>query len=125
MATNHKPLVKVFGDMSLGDISNPWVARLKEASLRWEFQVMHVPGVVNSGPDALSSRSAGLNEVATIYRVNPTEEEETQVKEMESVLLAMTKSKVVGMTTWEDVKCVADTDKIYKSLVSQVRDGFP
>ena len=60
-----------------------------------------------------------------MYRVNPTEEEETQVREVESVLLAMSKSKVVGMTTWEDVKCAAEKDEEYKSLVSQVRDGFP
>jgi hypothetical protein len=72
VATDHKPLVKVFGDRSLGDISNPRLARLKEATLRWEFQVMHVPGVVNSGPDALSRRSAGPSEVATVYRVDPT-----------------------------------------------------
>ena len=125
VATDHKPLVKVFGDRSLGDISNPRLARLKEATLRWEFQVIHVPGVVNSGPDALSRRSAGSSEVATVYRVNPTEEDETPVREVESVLLAMSKSKVVGMTTWEDVKCAAEKDKEYKSLVSQVRDGFP
>ena len=43
VATDHKPLVKVFGDRSLGDISNPRLARLKKATLRWEFQVMHVP----------------------------------------------------------------------------------
>ena len=57
--------------------------------------------------------------------MNPTEEEETQVREVESVLQAVSKSKVVGMTTWEDVKCAAEKDEEYRSLVSQVRDGFP
>ena len=82
------------------------------------------PGLVNSGPDALSRRSPGSSEVATVYRVSPTEEEETQVREVESVLQAISKSKVVGMSTWEDVKCAAEKNEEYKSLVSQVRDGF-
>ena len=32
--TDHKPLVKLFGDRKLEDITNPRLARLKEATLR-------------------------------------------------------------------------------------------
>ena len=39
------------------------------------------------------------------------------------MLQAVYKSKVVGMTTWEDVKCEEEKDEEYRSLVSQVRDA--
>ena len=35
--TDHKPLVKLFGDRSLNDIPNPRLLRLKERSLRYKF----------------------------------------------------------------------------------------
>ena len=58
LMTDQKPLVKLFGDRRLEEIMNPQLARLKEATLWWDFVVTHVSRVLNTGPDALSRKSA-------------------------------------------------------------------
>ena len=52
MCIDHKLLLKIFGDMQLGDINNPRVLYLKEQTLRWRFRVVHVPGKNHHVADA-------------------------------------------------------------------------
>ena len=56
VATDHKPLLKILGDRKLEDIDNPRLLKLKEKTLRWHFQIQHVPGKIHVGPDTLSRR---------------------------------------------------------------------
>ena len=56
VATGHKPLVKILGDRKLEDIDNPCLLKLKEKTLRWQFQIQHVPGKIYIGPDTLSRK---------------------------------------------------------------------
>ena len=42
---DHKPLLKVFGDRCLEDIPNPRLRNLKEKTLRFKFNIKHVPGI--------------------------------------------------------------------------------
>ena len=44
VATDHKPLVAVLGDQSLADVQNPRLARIKEKTLWWQFNILHTPG---------------------------------------------------------------------------------
>ena len=37
--TDHKPLVKIFGDRALNDIQNTRIFRLKQRTLPWLFKV--------------------------------------------------------------------------------------
>ena len=41
-------------------ISQTRLARLKEATLRWSYEILHVPGKANVGPDALSRKERSL-----------------------------------------------------------------
>ena len=59
VAVDHKPLLKIFGDRSLGDIPNPRLRNLKEKTLRYRFRVTHVPGMKNKAADAMSRRPTG------------------------------------------------------------------
>ena len=52
VATDHKPLVKIFGDRTLDEIANPRLFRIKQRTLRWYFTVVHVPGNINQAADA-------------------------------------------------------------------------
>ena len=98
IATDHKPLVKVFGDRDLGDIVNPRLARLKEATLRWEFKVVHVPGVKNAGPDALSRLGGGPEAVAGVLRkAGPEQQEEEDQLWQEAVLVAEARGVTTGV----------------------------
>lgn len=45
IAVDHKPLLKLFGDRSLEEISNARLRNLKEKTLRYRFRMVHIPGV--------------------------------------------------------------------------------
>ena len=65
--TDHKPLVKLFGDISLADIANPRLLRLKERSHRYRFKILHIPGIRNKTEDAISRHpvgAPGMNDAA-------------------------------------------------------------
>merc|ERR1712082_480155 len=127
VATDHKPLVKIFGDKDLGEIPNPRLARLKEATLRWDFSVLHVPGATNAGPDALSRRRVGqVNSGGEVLRVaGPTCEEEDEIELREAGLVALAVGSLAGLVTVEDVKEAGEQDEVMVKLRSQVQAGFP
>ena len=54
VVTDHKPLVKVFGDRTLDEITNTRLFRLKQRTLPWHFDVAYLPGETNSAADATS-----------------------------------------------------------------------
>lgn len=45
IAVDHKPLIKVSSDRCLDNIPNPCLRNLKEKSLRYPFQIVHVTGL--------------------------------------------------------------------------------
>lgn len=59
IAVDHKPLLKIFSDRSLDNISNGRLRNLKENTLRYRFRMVHVPGVKNRAPDTLSRNPTG------------------------------------------------------------------
>ena len=54
VAVDHKPLLRVFTDRSLDDISNSRLRNLKEKTLRYRFNMIHVPGVKHKAADGIS-----------------------------------------------------------------------
>jgi len=52
--TEHKPLVKIFGDRTLDEITNSRLFRLKQNTLPWRFEIRHLPGKSNHATDATS-----------------------------------------------------------------------
>ena len=73
LAVDHKPLLKVFGDRQLSEIDNPRLNNLKEKSLYFRFNMVHVPGRMHKGADAMS-RQTRQAEVATILAGSTTKE---------------------------------------------------
>ncbi|KAK3731603.1 hypothetical protein QZH41_004849 [Actinostola sp. cb2023] len=59
IAVDHKPLLKIFGDRSLEDISNGRLRNLKEKTLRYRFRMIHIPGVQHKAADAVSRHPTG------------------------------------------------------------------
>ena len=57
IAVDHQPLLKIFGNRSLNNISN--TRNLKEKTLRYRFKMVHIPGVKNKAPDTLSRHPTG------------------------------------------------------------------
>ncbi len=54
-----EPLVKIFGDRALPDITNSRLRNLKEKTLMYDFTMLYIPGVRNSTSDALSRYPTG------------------------------------------------------------------
>ena len=54
VVTDHKPLVKIFGDRTLDEITNSRLFRLKQRTLPWRFEIEHMPGRSNKAADATS-----------------------------------------------------------------------
>jgi hypothetical protein len=54
IATDHKPLLGVLNDKALEGIDNPRLVCLKEKTLGWRFNIVHIQGKRVEGPDALS-----------------------------------------------------------------------
>ena len=54
VAVDHKPLLGILNDKSLADIDNPRLLMLKEKTLWFSFDVIHVPGKIHHGPDYMS-----------------------------------------------------------------------
>ena len=52
--TDHKPLVKLFGDKMLDEISNPRLFSLRQRTLQWKFDIEYMPGKENYFADATS-----------------------------------------------------------------------
>ena len=60
VGVDHKPLLGILNDRPLEKIENARLLRLKEKTLGWRFQVVHIPGSKNGGPDALSRAVPGV-----------------------------------------------------------------
>ena len=56
---DHKPLLKIFGDRSLDEISNARLRNLKEKTLGYRFRLVHIPGVKHRAADAISRHPTG------------------------------------------------------------------
>lgn len=50
IAVDHKPLLKIFGDRSLDQLTNTRLRNLKEKTLRYRYKMVHIPGVKNKTP---------------------------------------------------------------------------
>ena len=62
IVTDHKPLVKLFGDRALDQIANSRLFSLKQRTLPWRFTIVHMPGKENSFSDATSRNPVCSNE---------------------------------------------------------------
>lgn len=150
IAVDHRPLVKIFGDRSLDQISNTRLRNLKERTLRYRFKMIHIPGVKNKTPDALSRYPSGTptpnkmllpddahsitnhttqpspmiptNLMAGIAtdETNTSDSMDATIKE--SLVSALTSNQPL---TWEQVQTATASDDDMMTLLSTIEDGFP
>ena len=61
VAVDHKPLLNVFVDRCLEEVSNIRLSNLKEKTLRYWFCMVHIAGIKHRSADALSRHPTGQN----------------------------------------------------------------
>ena len=148
VATDHRPLLGVFGDKSLESVENPRLRRLKEKSLAYSFTMVHVPGRKHQGPDAMSRNPAmqeGLLEgsgtkdarqavLAGLRMVDDDWDDEWVEDPAKTVAVAGLSSYVaplavkvfsVRAVTWERVQHETGVDPVLGQLTGMVETGFP
>jgi hypothetical protein len=123
IATDHKPVLKILGDRKLEDINNPRLAKMKEKMLRWQFDMMHVPGKIHVGPDTLSRKEM------TVAIVNMLASQDTDsldsTRDLEVCLEATVAANMPHPISWPEVRDAVSKDKVLGMLADQISDGFP
>ena len=148
IAVDHKPLLKIFGDRCLEDISNVRLRNLKEKTLRYRFQMVHISGVKNTAADAMSRHPTGntnpealpipddmanVNTTAfTLFEhpfltgIRSTEPDmESAPPTMNVQQLPSAASLNTMAITWDRVKVATASDNNMEKLRSVVETGFP
>ena len=117
IATDHKPLVKILGDRTLNEITNTRLFRLKQRTLPWAFDIVHVPGRTNHAADA-TSRHPSPNGVF----------EELSTKDMtKHVIAAAIRRETTSLLsiTWETLVTETAKDPDMVVLQDAIQKGFP
>ena len=80
IAVDHKPLIGLFTKRSLEDIPNARLRNLKEKTLPFRFQMIHVDGVRNQVADCLSrSPSEAAEHMDLIDDMDTTQEQDIRL----------------------------------------------
>ena len=130
--TDHKPLVKLFGDRTLDEISNPRLFRLKQRTLMWRFDVEYMPGKSNHFSDATSQHPTTHEQDETPCISNSsilnclclTSDEED---DMEASLTSVAANSTVNLraVTWHAVRQETLKDPHLLELISIIWSGIP
>ena len=117
IVSDHKPLVKIFGDRTLDEIANTRLFRLKQRTLPWRFEIMHMPGTSNKAADAASRHPSPSISVNTLG-VND---------QMEHALAAVIQREAAEISSLPWSRIVEETAKNdhMRALLQTVESGFP
>ena len=142
VAVDHKPLVKIFGDRSLENITNTRLINLKEKTLRYKFRMLYVPGARHRAADAASRHPASSDEPTSLPDDEATPLTETapmrflldgirndapQTARVEDEIapLAAARFNATGMknTTWESVRLAMASDPSMVTLANFIESN--
>ena len=72
VVTDHKPLVKIFGDHTLAEITKSSLFRLKQRTLPWRFDIVYLPGKSNHAANATSRHPSLLGSAKGLSLGSPS-----------------------------------------------------
>ena len=89
---------------------------MKEKTLMYQFEIMHVPGKANAGPDAASRYPARVDSGIASERI---------VCEEASRAYAVVQGDSICSVSWENISDAAAADEEYVMLKGWINEGFP
>ena len=150
VAVDHQPLLRIFCDRSLDNISNTRLRNLKEKTLRYRFKMIHIPGVKNKAPDTLSRHPTGdtqppkmilsddVHNICDNTTIPPSTiptsliagvciEDQLHATRMENQLHESFISALhsIHIVDWEQVQIATSSDENMLLLLSAIEDGLP
>ena len=129
VADDHSSLVSIMGEQSLADIENPRLARIKERTLWWIFQVVHTPGKKQLAADAISRRKkspAALYSLSVVPSLG-RDDDDLLLQEMNEVFQVNTvlTSEKLEVISWDRVLEATVQDPVLVKLTEMIYRGFP
>ncbi|MEW8309573.1 MAG: DDE-type integrase/transposase/recombinase [Candidatus Thiodiazotropha endolucinida] len=146
VAVDHKPLLKLFGDRSLENISNARLRNLKEKTLRYRFRMIHIPGAKHRATDSISRHPTGNPEKLVLTDdIAHIEQPLADISGQSSILVGLrcqspdvTVEDSVLMTavtsldslnlrsvTWDRVRTATASDNTLQTLAHLIESGLP
>ena len=139
IAVDHKPLLKVFGDRDLDKIPNPRLRNLKEKTLRYRFEITHIPGIRHAATDAISRKP-----VCAAEHLDIPDDATPICMDLNAPLLPhdflmaiRTESDDISPVsdenyldgtdsiTWDDLRVATSSDNSMTQLIDFIENGFP
>ena len=141
IAVDHKPLLKILGDRCLDDIPNTRLRKLKEKTLCYRFDIVHIPGVKHKAADGLSRYPSSHDNASLTDNNTPLVDDITQrpvpflntirsidtPSLLEESVIAHTEACLADIQsiTWARVKLATTSDEAMRALVEMIESGFP
>ena len=147
IAVDHKPLLKIFGDRALDDISNNRLRNLKEKTLRYKFTMIHIPGVKNKAADTTSRHPTGDTQPERFHLTDDISSAMSQHQEDslsdsavrhhflacircndDHITQSVDTSSENGMlstVTWDKVRQATSSDDNMNHLLTLIESGMP
>ncbi|KXJ11077.1 Retrovirus-related Pol polyprotein from transposon opus [Exaiptasia diaphana] len=112
VVTDHKPLTKILGDRTLDEITSSRLFRLKQRTLPWRFDIVHLPGKLNYAADATS-------------RYPSPSAPDSPADIQESMLMAAIReeTKELGKITWAHIAQETIADPSLHRLLSTIEQN--
>ena len=122
IAVDHKPLLKVFGERSLEEITNARLRNFKEKTLRYRFRMVHIPGVRHKAADAISRHPTGTTTPDMLILPDDI----AAATAAPAVLPQLASSALSTMAvTWDRVKLATTSNGDMTQLLDIIESGFP
>ena len=141
VVTDHQPLVKIFGDRTLDEITNGRLFRLKQKTLPWYFETFYLPGITNPASDATSRHPIGLPELpedeeqviaAAICRdtrafISSITVENDPLDKDEVIFIAAIQKSIQTLLSlsWEVIADNTSKDPTLHNVLVAAENGFP
>ena len=118
VATDHRPLTKIYGDKALNECTSERLFNLRRRSLMWRFRVKHVPGKSIPASDAASrypsltddydvdlSSDPSLDILAAL-QTRDEDDDDVAFEDIQELVVAGVRSALeeVKAVTWERVR---------------------
>ena len=122
---DHKPLLKLFGDRSLGDISNSRLRNLKEKTLRYRFQMIHIPGIRNNASDTMSRHPIGDAHPSKMHLQDDVSAIAQSDLDISTRMDAISSLHSLHSINWDEVLITTNSDADMTLLASTIEEGIP
>lgn len=115
VVTDHKPLVKIFGDRTLDEVTNTRLFRLKQRTLQWKFDTAYMPGRTNCAADAASRYPISYLSSVTL---------EWDLVEELTISAITSEASEVTAVDWKTIVVETNRDPVLAQLKQAIREGF-